>query len=100
MSGSRCLPPLKGSTSRSSGQPARRNGKQRKRKAESQRAPRGRLTTYARSMADERKQKTEKGLEISVPKRADFDALVKKVAGRPAGRKDPDGKDQPPKRSR
>jgi hypothetical protein len=51
-------------------------------------------------MADERKpmQKTEKGLEIPVPTKGAFDAALKKVA-LPAGRKRPDGKDRPQKRS-
>lgn len=51
----------------------------------------------------ERTQKTQpkkgKPIEIPVPKRSEFDALVKKVAGRPGGRKDPAGKDPPPRRS-
>jgi len=46
----------------------------------------------------ERTQKTPKGKEIPVPKRSEFDAFVKKVAGR-VGRKRPAGKDQPPERS-
>lgn len=47
---------------------------------------------------DRRKQKTDKGLEIPVPSKGDFDAAMRKVAP-PAGRKRPDEKDQPPKRS-
>jgi len=31
-------------------------------------------------MADKRKQKTDKGLEIPVPSKGDFDAAMKKVA--------------------
>ena len=50
-------------------------------------------------MADQRrKQKTEKGLEIPVPTKGDFDANLAKVAP-PASRKRPAGKDQPPKQS-
>ncbi len=49
-------------------------------------------------MAEKRKQKTEKGLEIPVPSKGDFDAAMKKVAP-PAGRKRPDGKDRPQKQS-
>lgn len=50
-------------------------------------------------MADKsRKQKTARGLEIPVPTKGDFDAALSKVAP-PAGRKDPDGKDRPRKRS-
>jgi hypothetical protein len=49
-------------------------------------------------MAKERKQKTDKGLEIPVPSKGDFDAAMKKVAP-PAGRKRPGGKDRPPERS-
>lgn len=45
------------------------------------------------------KQKTPKGLEIPVPKRKDFERLVKKVAGRPAARKGPGGTHRPPGRS-
>lgn len=48
--------------------------------------------------ADKRKQKTEKGLEIPVPTKGDFDAALSKVAP-PAGRKRPGGKDRPQKRS-
>lgn len=51
------------------------------------------------SMASEkRKQKTEKGLEIPVPIKGDFDAALAKAAP-PADRKRPDGKDRPQKRS-
>jgi hypothetical protein len=49
-------------------------------------------------MAKERKQKTDKGLEIPIPRKDDFDAAMRKVAP-PAGRKRPDEKDPPPKRS-
>jgi hypothetical protein len=49
-------------------------------------------------MADQRKQKTDKGLEIPVPSKGDFDAAMRKVAP-PADRKCPDEKDPPPKRS-
>jgi hypothetical protein len=49
-------------------------------------------------VAEQRKQRTEKGLEIPVPKRRDFDAAIEKLAPR-EGRKDPDGKDRPPERS-
>lgn len=45
-----------------------------------------------------RKQKTEKGLEIPVPSKGDFDANLAKVAP-PASRKRPGGKDQPQKQS-
>jgi hypothetical protein len=44
------------------------------------------------------KQKTARGLEIPVPTKGDFDAAMRKVAP-PAGRKDPDGKVRPQKRS-
>lgn len=46
----------------------------------------------------EKKQKTEKGLEIPVPTKGAFDAAMKKVAP-PAGRKRPDEKDRPPQQS-
>lgn len=51
-------------------------------------------------MANERKpkQKTEKGLEIPVPTKGDFDAAMEKVAP-PAGRKRPVDSDQPQKQS-
>jgi hypothetical protein len=50
-------------------------------------------------MADrQRKQKTDKGLEIPVPTKGDFDAALAKVAP-PASRKRPGGKDRPQKRS-
>lgn len=45
-----------------------------------------------------RKQKTDKGLEIPVPTKGDFDAALSKAAP-PAGRKHPDEKDRPQKRS-
>lgn len=45
-----------------------------------------------------RKQKTNKGLEIPIPAKGDFDAALSKVAP-PAGRKRPDEKDRPQKRS-
>lgn len=45
-----------------------------------------------------RKQKTEKGLEIPVPTKGDFDAALSKVAP-PVGRKPPGGKDRPQKQS-
>ena len=44
------------------------------------------------------KQKTEKGLEIPVPTKGDFDEAMRKVAP-PAGRKDPGGKDERRERS-
>lgn len=44
------------------------------------------------------KQKTDKGLEIPVPTKGDFDANLAKVAP-PAGRKRPGGKDRPRKQS-
>jgi hypothetical protein len=50
-------------------------------------------------MAKERpKQKTDKGLEIPIPTKGEFDASLAKVAP-PASRKRPGGKDRPPKRS-
>lgn len=50
-------------------------------------------------VADERKkQKTEKGLDIPLPKKKDFEDALAKVAP-PVGRKRPDGKDRPPKQS-
>ena len=45
-----------------------------------------------------KKQKTDKGLEIPVPTKGDFDAAMQKVAP-PVGRKRPDGKDRPQKQS-
>ena len=50
-------------------------------------------------MANRRKQKTEKGLEIPVPSKGDFDANLAKVAPKPASRKRPGGKAQPEKQS-
>jgi hypothetical protein len=47
---------------------------------------------------DRPKQKTDKGLEIPVPTKGDFDAAMKKVAPL-ARRKRPDEKDRPPKQS-
>jgi hypothetical protein len=51
----------------------------------------------------ESRQKTRpkkgKPVEIPVPTRGEFDALVKKVAPGPAGRKRPAGKDRPPAQS-
>jgi hypothetical protein len=50
-------------------------------------------------MADQRrKQKTEKGLEIPVPSKGEFDANLAKVAP-PASRKRPGEKDRPQKQS-
>jgi hypothetical protein len=46
----------------------------------------------------ERKQKTDKGLEIPVPTKGDFDVALSKVAP-PAGRKRLVEKDRPQKRS-
>ena len=46
----------------------------------------------------EKKQKTEKGLEIPVPTKGAFDEAMRKVAP-PAGRKRPDGKDRPQRQS-
>jgi hypothetical protein len=43
-------------------------------------------------------QKTDKGLEIPIPKRKDFERLVKKVA-RPTSRKGPGGTHRPRGRS-
>lgn len=43
-------------------------------------------------------QKTDKGLEIPVPTKGEFDAAMRKVAP-PAGRKRPDEKDRPQKQS-
>jgi hypothetical protein len=52
---------------------------------------------------NERTQQTQpkkgKPLTIPVPKRADFDRFVRKVAGSPAGHKDPDETDEPPEQS-
>ena len=48
--------------------------------------------------AEKRKQETDKGLEIPVPRRDDFDAAMKRAAP-PAGRKRPGEKDRPQKRS-
>ena len=45
---------------------------------------------------DEREPKQQlpkTGIQIPVPKRDDFVSFVEKVAGRPAGRKGPAGKD-------
>lgn len=49
-------------------------------------------------MPRERKQKTDKGLEIPVPTKGDFDAAMKKVAP-PARRKRPDERSGPQKQS-
>lgn len=49
--------------------------------------------------AQEPTQETEKGLEIPVPSRKDFDAVVKKVAGPPEGHRPPDETDQPREQS-
>lgn len=46
----------------------------------------------------QRKQKTEKGLEIPIPTKGDFDANLAKVAP-PASRKRPGEKDRPQKQS-
>jgi hypothetical protein len=43
-------------------------------------------------------QRTPKGMEVPVPKRGEFDALLRKVAP-PAGRKRPAEKDPPPEQS-
>ncbi len=48
---------------------------------------------------DEPKQTTPAGLRIPIPKREDFERLVKKVAPPPAGRKRPDETGEPPERS-
>ncbi|HET7510792.1 MAG TPA: hypothetical protein VFJ65_11165 [Solirubrobacterales bacterium] len=48
--------------------------------------------------AERRKQKTDKGLDIPVPTKGEFDAAMKKVAP-PVGRKRPAEKDRPPKQS-
>lgn len=54
---------------------------------------------YSVAMTKKQKtEKTEKGLEVPVPTKGDFDAAMKKVAP-PAGRKRPDGKDRPPQQS-
>jgi hypothetical protein len=45
-----------------------------------------------------RKQKTEKGLEIPVPTKGEFDTAMRKVAP-PVGRKRPVGRDRPQKQS-
>jgi hypothetical protein len=49
-------------------------------------------------VAEKRRQKTDKGLEIPVPTKGEFDADLAKVAP-PVGRKRPGGKDRPQKRS-
>lgn len=46
----------------------------------------------------QRKQRTDKGLEIPVPTKGEFDAAMRKVAP-PVGRKRPDEKDRPQKQS-
>lgn len=46
----------------------------------------------------QKKQRTEKGLEIPVPTKGEFDNALAKVAP-PAGRKRPAEKDRPPKQS-
>jgi hypothetical protein len=53
---------------------------------------------YTQTMARRRTQKTEKGLDIPVPSKGDFDSAMKTVAP-PAGRRRPDGKDRPQKKS-
>jgi hypothetical protein len=45
-----------------------------------------------------KRQKTDKGFEIPIPTKGEFDAAMRKVAP-PIGRKRPDEKDRPPKRS-
>ena len=52
----------------------------------------------ARLTPRSRKQKTDKGLEIPVPTKGDFDAAMRKVAP-PVRRKRPDEKSGPQKRS-
>jgi hypothetical protein len=47
----------------------------------------------------EAKQTTPAGHEIPVPSREDFDRMVKRIAGPPGGRKDPDETDGPPVQS-
>lgn len=59
---------------------------------------RGYLLGYAVPVANQRKQKTDKGLEIPVPTKGEFDAAMRKVAP-PVGRKRPDEKDRPQKQS-
>jgi hypothetical protein len=56
------------------------------------------LAPTLRFMAKRSTQKTDKGLEIPIPNKGDFDSAMKKVAP-PAGRRRPDGKDRPPKQS-
>ena len=56
------------------------------------------LSSPSQMAKNQPKQKTDKGLEIPVPKRSEFDAAIEKVAP-PAGRKRPAEKDQPPERS-
>jgi len=48
--------------------------------------------------SERRKQKTEKGLEIPVPTKGEFDAAMRKVAP-PKGRRRPEEKDRPQKQS-
>lgn len=48
---------------------------------------------------EERKQKTDSGLEIPVPTKGAFDEAMRKVAP-PAGRKRPDEKDPPQRQSK
>jgi hypothetical protein len=48
---------------------------------------------------DEPEQTTPAGHRIPVPKREDFDRMVKKVAPPPRGRKRPDETDVPPEQS-
>jgi hypothetical protein len=50
-------------------------------------------------MTKRRKQKTDKGLEIPVPTKGEFNADLAKVAP-PVGRKQPAGKDRPRPRSK
>jgi hypothetical protein len=55
-------------------------------------------------MSNQDKQKSQpkgkgKPLDIPIPTRGEFDSFVRKVAGRPAGRKRPAEKDPPPERS-
>jgi hypothetical protein len=50
------------------------------------------------SRMGKRNQKTDKGLEIPVPSKGDFDAALSKVAP-PASRKRPDEKGPPQKQS-
>jgi hypothetical protein len=48
---------------------------------------------------DEPKQTTPAGHKIPIPKREDFERMVRKIAPAPASHKRPDDSDEPPEQS-